>query len=302
MAKVDPKAVNIWTSRVIPFVLMGVVGYATYVLVVRLCGTSLLCIYAHLRDIRLLSSTGTSQLGKRHPADFILVDYLLNGPAPRPGIVIALLIIYFLLFLLMSITYFRLLYIVTFDPGFVPLGRVAPVAANSKRERRVGARNDKRDEKRSGGNKKGGEYTADESSNRINWHTNADSPGLEEFYSKDVFVCEQDGRPKWCTECGNWKPDRTHHCSDVGRCVRKMDHFCPWYVSTHDLRFEICILWAYTESRMEKLLITAGPGSAALLLRIASNFLSNSLRIRPFIVYLYLLQWPISFTSSLTHL
>jgi palmitoyltransferase len=213
--------------------------------VVRLCSVSMLiCVI-----FGCYLALGTSQLGKRHLTDFTLADYLLNGPSPRPGTVVALLIIYFLLFLLMSITYFRLLYIVTFDPGFVPLGRVAPVAANSKRKRRVGARNDKRDEKRSGRNKIGGgltasgEYTADELSNSINWHTNADSPGLEEFYSKDVFVCEQDGRPKWCTECGNWKPDRTHHCSDVGRCVRKMDHFCPWYVSTHDLRFGICSFW-----------------------------------------------------------
>lgn len=29
---------NIWTARIIPIILAGVVGYATYVLVVRLCG------------------------------------------------------------------------------------------------------------------------------------------------------------------------------------------------------------------------------------------------------------------------
>jgi palmitoyltransferase len=43
MAKVDPKVVNIWTARVIPIVLMGVVGYATYVHVVRLCGECQYC-------------------------------------------------------------------------------------------------------------------------------------------------------------------------------------------------------------------------------------------------------------------
>ncbi|KAF4119860.1 palmitoyltransferase [Geosmithia morbida] len=55
-----------------------------------------------------------------------------------------------------------------------------------------------------------------------------DSPGLEAFYTKDVFVCEADGRPRWCALCWNWKPDRAHHSSQLGRCVRKMDHFCPW--------------------------------------------------------------------------
>lgn len=29
---------NIWTARIIPVLLAGVVGYATYVLVVPLCG------------------------------------------------------------------------------------------------------------------------------------------------------------------------------------------------------------------------------------------------------------------------
>lgn len=32
-------AVNVWTARIIPIVLVGVVGYATYVLVALLCGT-----------------------------------------------------------------------------------------------------------------------------------------------------------------------------------------------------------------------------------------------------------------------
>ncbi|KAL1888074.1 Palmitoyltransferase pfa5 [Sporothrix stenoceras] len=55
-----------------------------------------------------------------------------------------------------------------------------------------------------------------------------DSPGLENFYTRDVFECTADGRPIWCSPCGAWKPDRAHHCSEIGRCVRKMDHFCPW--------------------------------------------------------------------------
>ena len=32
-------ATNVWTARVIPIVLAGVVGYASYVLVALLCGT-----------------------------------------------------------------------------------------------------------------------------------------------------------------------------------------------------------------------------------------------------------------------
>jgi palmitoyltransferase len=47
MAKINPKAVNIWSARVIPLVLMGVVGYGTYVLVARLCGEPFLFFLSH---------------------------------------------------------------------------------------------------------------------------------------------------------------------------------------------------------------------------------------------------------------
>lgn len=33
-------AINLWTARVIPMILAGTVGYATYVLVTLLCGKS----------------------------------------------------------------------------------------------------------------------------------------------------------------------------------------------------------------------------------------------------------------------
>lgn len=54
------------------------------------------------------------------------------------------------------------------------------------------------------------------------------TPGLEAFYTKDMFVCDQYGLPIFCRYCNNWKPDRAHHSQDVGRCTMKMDHFCPW--------------------------------------------------------------------------
>jgi palmitoyltransferase len=53
-------------------------------------------------------------------------------------------------------------------------------------------------------------------------------PGLEQFYSKEVFICGTDGVPRFCNECWNWKPDRSHHSSELNRCVRRYDHFCPW--------------------------------------------------------------------------
>jgi palmitoyltransferase len=53
-------------------------------------------------------------------------------------------------------------------------------------------------------------------------------PGLEEFHTKDFFICGYDGLPNYCNTCRTWKPDRVHHCSELNRCFRLYDHFCPW--------------------------------------------------------------------------
>lgn len=56
----------------------------------------------------------------------------------------------------------------------------------------------------------------------------APPPGLDEFSSRVVYECDIDGLPRWCPTCYSWKPDRSHHSSELGRCVYKMDHYCPW--------------------------------------------------------------------------
>lgn len=123
----------------------------------------------------------------------------------------------------MLASYGRLLHIILTDPGFLPLG---PAAKRDKRKRPQ-SRNSRHSKKEQEKETVGRPYTAT-SEVSVERDNNADSPGLELFYTKRVFVCSQDGRPKWCSECANWKPDRTHHCSDIGRCVYKMDHYCPW--------------------------------------------------------------------------
>ena len=44
----------------------------------------------------------------------------------------------------------------------------------------------------------------------------------------DAFICDYEGFPLYCQKCNIYKPDRVHHCKELGRCVRKMDHYCPW--------------------------------------------------------------------------
>ncbi|TVY20922.1 Palmitoyltransferase [Lachnellula arida] len=169
------KVVNLWTARFIPLVLAGVVGYATYVLVALLC------------------------------VNYLLVKHHDKGAA------IPILVIYFLLFIPMAASFFRVLYFTIFDPPYVPLG---PAAI---RDREMKGKAQSEEDGIGAGAYRPGNYRND-----------VDSPGLELFYSKDVFVCEQNGKPIWCSNCGNWKPDRAHHDSSSGRCIARMDHFCPW--------------------------------------------------------------------------
>jgi hypothetical protein len=53
----------------------------------------------------------------------------------------------------------------------------------------------------------------------------ADPSAIERY---DAYVCDYEGAPLFCEKCRIFKPDRTHHCKELGRCVRKMDHYCPW--------------------------------------------------------------------------
>ena len=44
------------------------------------------------------------------------------------------------------------------------------------------------------------------------------------------------GPPGWsvCIKCSMYRPPRAHHCRICRRCIRKMDHHCPW--------LELCII------------------------------------------------------------
>lgn len=133
------------------------------------------------------------------------------------------LALYFVFLFLAVTSYIRTLWTVKTSPGYVPLhptSRGARVLQNRQARRR-----------RSPSAAFSRRYGADDDEAEIGYSMpdhSPDSPGLEAFYSRDVFVCESDGRPKWCHDCGQWKPDRASHSREIDRCVRKMDHFCPW--------------------------------------------------------------------------
>ena len=127
-------------------------------------------------------------------------------------------------------TYFRLLWVVFVHPGYVE--RSAQYFAKKAEERGNRTRKGSLTEKRSAQNGvlAGPGYTGTfTGANGVGSRTGSDQrPGLEDFIRRDVFICQGDGRPIFCSHCLNWKPDRTHHCREAVRCVRKMDHFCPW--------------------------------------------------------------------------
>ncbi|KAI1820085.1 DHHC palmitoyltransferase-domain-containing protein [Xylaria intraflava] len=172
------RAATRWITRTVPLFLATAVGYATYVVVARVCFSNL---------IASLNETKAA---------------------------VAILVLYFVFLLLMIGTYARTLYNASFNPGVVPLGPRAVERQRAKREPRKWHSYGE-------GDIEGRAYEAGPDNS-------LPSPGLEDFYSRDAFVCESDGRPKWCSECCNWKQDRVHHSRDIGRCIYKMDHYCPW--------------------------------------------------------------------------
>ncbi|OQE19415.1 hypothetical protein PENSTE_c015G04220 [Penicillium steckii] len=197
------KRVNLAVSRIIPPVLLGTVIYASYAITKPLC-----------------------------------IDYLLRplpsyNRSPRVGAGAAILAIYYFLLIVLITTYLRLLYSVLRDPGFLPLGAErlqADAVEDSKQSHKK-----RRQHRRNSGKPRDAEKVdapvdlergvIGNGSGRAH---DMKSLGLEHFYTKDVFVCQEDGRPAYCSTCCQFKVDRSHHCRELDRCVRKMDHFCPW--------------------------------------------------------------------------
>ena len=150
---------------------------------------------------------------------------------PRHGAGIAVLVLYFLLLLLMSLTYFRLLYTVVTNPGYVE--RSAQWYAQKEEMKRIKPDDSQRlatpfSKKQPHRNRSLGRSNSATAAPLPGQLAGESRPSLQEFFKRDVFICQGDGRPIFCSHCQNWKPDRAHHCREVDRCVRKMDHFCPW--------------------------------------------------------------------------
>lgn len=194
---ISSQAATRWTIRIIPLFILGAFGFAKYVVIAHLC-----------------------------------VNYIYRERREH-GLAAALITLYFVFFTLTIVTYLRTFYTAHFRPGLVPLSDKRKDALRA-REHQEGKGRGKGTAKDNDMNnscivqRKGGD---DEEQAQPDWmpvDMDPDSPGLETFYSKQMFICEPDGRPRWCSLCWDWKPDRASHSTELGRCVRKMDHLCPW--------------------------------------------------------------------------
>jgi len=49
-----------------------------------------------------------------------------------------------------------------------------------------------------------------------------------------MCLCLKENINGWtvCSKCEAVKPPGAHHCRICGRCIKKMDHHCPWLVFT----------------------------------------------------------------------
>ncbi|KAK9859705.1 hypothetical protein MYU51_013945 [Penicillium brevicompactum] len=198
------KRVNVAVSRLIPPVLLGAVVYASYAVTKPLCIDYLI-----------------------HP----LPSYHRN---PRVGAGAAILTVYYILLIPMVVTYLHLYYHVLWNPGYLPLGEQKLQDDESNENEKKSKKSHRRRHRRSA--RKADQEKTTQSETDVERGLGPVSGGaeasleldLESFYTKDVFVCQEDGRPLWCSTCCQYKTDRAHHCRELGRCVRKMDHFCPW--------------------------------------------------------------------------
>lgn len=185
---------NIITARIVPIFLLGIIGYSSYVITKHVC-----------------------------------IDYLISPHLSLPNLLhpdtsaaIAILTTYYLLLLITLICFGRLIQTIFANPGLVPRGQQYYVQKERARRKESGSHNNKEE---------GFGYdSAERYPPRGLARPQSDESSIraEEFWHKDVFVCGWDGRPPFCSTCYNYKPDRAHHCSELGRCVIKMDHFCPW--------------------------------------------------------------------------
>lgn len=226
----DQRAANRGAAKGVPVFLLAIVVYACYAFTKPLCSKFV--------------QGGSSRHGfvlTMLTGSFCAVDHLLRPTlhdgtySSRKGVGAGLLAGFYILLVPMAASFIRLITTIVWNPGFLPRGPgwlEQQTETPKESGKKWHSRGRRKHGSRAGPKKREGEHHNDDIRMADNNVEKADVPfdaaGLEAFHTNDVFVCQTDGKPPWCSTCCQWKTDRTHHCSEAGRCVRKMDHFCPW--------------------------------------------------------------------------
>ncbi|KAK5013321.1 palmitoyltransferase pfa5, partial [Cryomyces antarcticus] len=150
-------------------------------------------------------------------------------PPKRTGACIAVVVLHFAFLLPVLVTYARLFQTVIADSGYIPQGSRAAAAFETQNPEpsephktttascaptTVGEKPQRSSHAK--GRPSRPQHTALDYEGILKGYLSP-PPGLERFYRRDVFVCDERGLPIYCTTCRNFKPDRTHHCREVGR-------------------------------------------------------------------------------------
>ncbi|KAJ9196101.1 hypothetical protein DTO164E3_6231 [Paecilomyces variotii] len=206
MASSTDTRASLAIARIIPALIIGLFVYVCYAVTKQLC-----------------------------------INYLIHPSphyhhSPRLGAGVVIIVIFYILLIAVLTTYIRVLSTIIWNTGFLPRGAACNLQQKQAENTAAGQRDHQKH--RSNGQQpnpppeKVGQAEPDLESG-LDYKAAGkaypfDAYGLESFYTKDVFVCQEDGRPRYCSKCCQFKTDRAHHCREVDRCVRKMDHFCPW--------------------------------------------------------------------------
>uniref|UniRef100_A0A9J2P740 Palmitoyltransferase n=1 Tax=Ascaris lumbricoides TaxID=6252 RepID=A0A9J2P740_ASCLU len=132
-------------------------------------------------------------------ADYVVINWLVAPTFSQSLWGVTHVILFNTILFLAFIAHFRAM--VT-DPGIVPINTNATIGSCRRLDTRLYGRS-----------------AISESEN-----DESDS-GADVMMLRPKFVGED-----WsiCTRCESYRPPRAHHCRVCRRCVRKMDHHCPW--------------------------------------------------------------------------
>lgn len=51
---------------------------------------------------------------------------------------------------------------------------------------------------------------------------------IQSLIPPNIYQCDKQGYPIWCSNCQSLKMERTHHSTMLNQCIPRFDHFCVW--------------------------------------------------------------------------